>query len=75
MSLKERLAAQEAAALEKARQLRARRQQIEARERATSRRQERANDTRRKILVGAAVLARVEQGDSPARPAGYRAGP
>jgi hypothetical protein len=49
---------------EKIRQLKARRQAIEARRReleSQSRRADKAN-TRRKILIGATVLARVEQG-------------
>ena len=48
---------------EKLRQLRTRQQRIEARKRALLSRRERAADTRRKILVGAIVLAKVEQGE------------
>jgi hypothetical protein len=44
-------------------QLRTRQQRIEARKRALLSRRERAADTRRKILVGAIVLAKVEQGE------------
>jgi hypothetical protein len=45
------------------RQLRTRQQRIEARKRALLSRRERAADTRRKILVGAIVLAKVEHGE------------
>ena len=48
---------------EKLKQLRTRQQRIEARKRALLSRRERAADTRRKILVGAIVLAKVEQGE------------
>ena len=44
-------------------QLRTRQQRIDARKRALLSRRERAADTRRKILVGAIVLAKVEQGE------------
>ena len=44
-------------------QLRTRQQRFEARKRALLSRRERAADTRRKILVGAIVLAKVEQGE------------
>ena len=44
-------------------QLRTRQQRIEARKRALLSRRERAAETRRKILVGAIVLAKVEQGE------------
>jgi len=44
-------------------QLRTRQQRIEARKRALLSRRERAADTRRKILVGAIVLAKAEQGE------------
>jgi hypothetical protein len=47
---------------DKLKQLRTRQQRIEARKRALLSKRERAADTRRKILVGAIVLARVEQG-------------
>jgi hypothetical protein len=43
-------------------QLEARRQRLEARRRTLAARRSRAADTRRKILVGAIVLAKVEQG-------------
>ena len=48
---------------EKLKQLRTRQQRIEARKRALLSRRERAADTRRKILVGAIVLAKVETGE------------
>ncbi|MDE2422382.1 MAG: mobilization protein [Gammaproteobacteria bacterium] len=41
---------------EKLAQLKARKQAIEARDRASESKKERANDTRRKILIGAMVL-------------------
>lgn len=44
-------------------QLKAKRQQIEARKRATEAKAKRASDTRKKILVGAVVLAEVERGE------------
>lgn len=47
---------------EKLRQLRAREQAVEARQRTLESRRKRKDDTRRKILVGAIVLAKVEQG-------------
>jgi hypothetical protein len=43
-------------------QLKAQQQRIAARQRATDARRERKEDTRRKILIGAIVLARIEQG-------------
>ncbi len=48
---------------EKLRQLRAREQAVEARRRTLESRRARKADTRRKILVGAIVLARVERGE------------
>jgi len=45
--------------------LKARQVRAEARKRALQSRRERAVDTRRKILVGAIVLARVDQGRTP----------
>lgn len=48
---------------QKLKQLRTRQQRIEARRRALLSRRERAADTRRKILVGAIVLAKVQQGE------------
>ena len=47
---------------ERVRQLRAKQQRIEARRRSIESRRARRDDTRRKILVGAIVLAKVEQG-------------
>ena len=49
----------------KLKQAKAKKQQIEARKRALETKEERANDTRRKILVGAAILAKVERGEWP----------
>jgi hypothetical protein len=43
-------------------QLKAKQQRIEARRRSLESRRTRRDDTRRKILVGAIVLAKVEQG-------------
>jgi len=48
---------------EKLRQLKAREQAVEARRRGLESRRARRADTRRKILVGAVVLARVERGE------------
>lgn len=54
------------AALEtKLKQAKARKQKLEARKRAAERKVERSQDTRRKILVGAAILAKVERGEWP----------
>lgn len=50
---------------DKLKQLKALEQKAVARERAQNSARERKNDTRRKILVGAIVLARVEQGRLP----------
>lgn len=47
----------------KLRQLKARQQLVEARQRTIESRRARKADTRRKILVGAIVLAKVEQGE------------
>ena len=47
---------------EKLKQLKTRQARLDARKRALASRQERKADTRRKILAGAIVLARVEQG-------------
>jgi len=47
---------------ERVKQLKARQQKQVARERAAETNRKRKDDTRRKILVGAIVLARVEQG-------------
>lgn len=49
----------------KLKQAQAKKQQIEAKKRAAESKIERAKDTRRKILVGAAVIARVERGEWP----------
>ena len=46
-------------------QLKARQLRIEARKRALASRRARKDDTRRKILIGAIVLARVEHGWLP----------
>lgn len=48
---------------EKLRQLRAREQAVEARRRVLESRRKRKEDTRRKILIGAVVLAKVERGE------------
>jgi hypothetical protein len=47
---------------EKLKQLKARQQKATARQRAIESKKARKDETRRKILVGAIVLARVEQG-------------
>ncbi len=44
-------------------QLRAQKQQVEARKRAEESKRKRSDDLRRKILVGAVILARVERGE------------
>lgn len=49
----------------KLKQAKAKKQQIEARKRALGTKKERAKNTRQKILVGAAILAKVERGDWP----------
>lgn len=49
----------------KLKQAKAKKQQIEARKRSLETKAERAKDTRRKILVGAAILAKVERGEWP----------
>lgn len=49
----------------KLKQAKAKKQQIKARKRALENKEERAKDTRRKILVGAAILAKVERGEWP----------
>ena len=46
---------------ERLKQLKAKQQQVEARKRAFDARQARKNDTRRKILAGAIVLAKVDR--------------
>jgi hypothetical protein len=50
---------------ERLQQLKARQQRITTRQKALESRRNRKEDTRRKILVGAVVLARVEQGRIP----------
>ncbi len=50
---------------ERLKQLKAKQQRLEMRRRSTESRRTRKEDTRRKILVGAIVLARVEQGRLP----------
>jgi hypothetical protein len=49
----------------KLKQAKERKQQIESRKRTLQQKQERADDTRRKILVGALILAKVERGEWP----------
>ena len=49
----------------KLKQAKAKKQQIESRKRVLETKEERAKDTRRKILVGAAILAKVERGEWP----------
>lgn len=51
-----------AALEERLKQLREREQRVQARQRSLESRRARKADTRRKILVGAVVLAKVEQG-------------
>jgi hypothetical protein len=48
---------------ERLKQLRSKQQRQEARRRALETRRSRRDDTRRKILVGAIVLAKIEQGE------------
>jgi len=50
---------------ERLRKLKARQAVVEARQRTLESRRERKADTRRKILVGAIVLAKVDQGTMP----------
>ncbi len=50
---------------EKLKQAKALKQKAEARVKASETKQKRADDTRRKILVGAAILAKVERGEWP----------
>jgi predicted 2-oxoglutarate/Fe(II)-dependent dioxygenase YbiX len=50
---------------EKLKQAKALKQKVEARAKAAESKQNRAADTRRKILVGAAILAKVERGEWP----------
>ena len=58
-TIEERIATLEA----KLKQEKARKQQIEARKRAAESKLKRSQDTRRKILVGAAVLSKVGRGE------------
>lgn len=50
---------------ERLKQLKAQRQQQEARKRALEAKKKRSDDARKKILVGAAILAKVERGEWP----------
>ncbi len=50
---------------QKLKQAKAKKQQIEARKRAIEAKAKRADDTRRKVLVGAVILAKVERGEWP----------
>jgi hypothetical protein len=52
---------------EKLEQLKARQARVEARKRALASRRARKDDTRRKILAGAIVLAKVEAGELDAK--------
>ena len=47
---------------EKLKQLKTRQARLDARKRALASRQERKSDTRRKILLGAIVMSRIDQG-------------
>jgi hypothetical protein len=49
----------------KLKQAKARKQQLEARKRTMESKKNRANDTRRKILVGAAIIAKVDREEWP----------
>lgn len=50
---------------EQLKQAKAQRQKVEARKRAANAKLTRQQDTRKKILVGAAILAKVERGEWP----------
>ncbi|NHZ45034.1 mobilization protein [Massilia aquatica] len=50
---------------EKLKQAKALKQKVEARSKAAENKQKRAADTRRKILVGTAILAKIERGEWP----------
>jgi hypothetical protein len=50
---------------QKLKQLRARQARVQARQRVLRSQRERKDDTRRKILVGAVILAKVDQGVLP----------
>ena len=60
-TIDERIAALEA----KLKQEKAKKQHIEARKRTMEAKKKRSEDTRRKILVGAVILAKVEHGEWP----------
>ena len=60
-SIDARIKAQE----DKLKHLKAQRQKIEARKRASAAKITRQQDTRRKILVGAAILSKVDRGEWP----------
>jgi len=60
-TIEERIAHLEA----KLKQEKAKKQQVDARKRLAESKAKRTIDTRRKILVGAAILARVEHGEWP----------
>lgn len=49
----------------KLKQAKAKKQQIEARQRAAEAKRTRQQDTRRKVLVGALILSKVERGEWP----------
>lgn len=49
----------------KLKEAKAKQQQIEARQRAADAKRYRQQDTRRKVLVGALILSRVERGEWP----------
>lgn len=49
----------------KLKEAKAKQQQIEARQRAAEAKRTRQQDTRRKVLVGALILSRVERGEWP----------
>ena len=54
-----------AKAEEKLKQLKAEQQKVEARKKAAETKRSRQDDTRRKVLVGAVVLAKLEDGSYP----------
>lgn len=60
-ALEDRIAATEA----KLKQLKAEQQKVEALKKAAEMKRKRQDETRRKILVGATILARVESGEWP----------
>lgn len=61
VTIEQRIATLEA----KLKQEKAKRQQIEARKQAAKSKLRRSQDTRRKILVGALILGKVERGELP----------